>query len=149
MVDYNLIEDLKLGDGEVERMLREAGMDSVATGDMDSVISKEVSAYAPGSILKGRIVGFSGDHVVVEVGLKSEGLIDHAEFEDTDVAVGDEVEVYLERVENALGEAVLSRDKARREEAWTRLEAMSAKNERVDLSASDKAFLKKIVDKWA
>ena len=48
------------------------------------------------------------------------------------IKVGDTVEVYLERIENALGEAVLSRDKARREEAWTRLEEMSAKNERVD-----------------
>ena len=103
MVDYNLIEDLKLGDGEVERMLREAGLGTVASGDMDSVISKEVSAYAPGSILKGRVVGFSGDHVVVEVGLKSEGLIDQSEFEDTDVAVGDEVEVLLESLEDETG----------------------------------------------
>jgi hypothetical protein len=68
MVDYNLIEDLKLADGEVERMLREAGMADVATGDMDSLISKEISSYAPGAILKGHVVGFSGDHVVVEVG---------------------------------------------------------------------------------
>ena len=93
MVDYNLIEDLKLQDDEVERMLRDAGMGGAATGDMDSIISKEVSGYAPGAILKGHVVGFSGDHVVVEVGLKSEGLIDRSEFEDTDVAVGDVVEV--------------------------------------------------------
>src|SRR6185503_10096702 len=51
---------------------------------------------------------------------------------DSTIKTGDEVEVYLERIENALGEAVLSRDKARREEAWTRLEQSSANNERVD-----------------
>ncbi len=50
----------------------------------------------------------------------------------SELKVGDTVEVYLERIENAMGEAVLSRDKARREEAWTRLEQMSVKNERVD-----------------
>ena len=51
---------------------------------------------------------------------------------DDVVSVGDEVEVYLERIENALGEAVLSRDKARREEAWERLEKSSETNERVE-----------------
>ncbi len=118
MVDYNLIEDLKLADGEVERMLREAGMAGVATGDMDSLISKEVSSYAPGAILKGHVVGFSGDHVVVEVGLKSEGLIDRNEFEDTDVAVGDEVEVLLESLEDETGGVRLSKRKADRIRGW-------------------------------
>ncbi|MFM7259510.1 MAG: 30S ribosomal protein S1, partial [bacterium] len=93
MVDYNLIEDLKLQDGEVERMLREAYGEKVAGGEMDALISQEISGLAPGSILKGRVVGFAGDHVVVDVGLKSEGHIDRNEFEDIDVAVGDEVEV--------------------------------------------------------
>ena len=114
MVDYNLIEDLKLADGEVERMLREAGMESVASGDMNSLISSEVSGYAQGAILKGHVVGFSGDHVVVEVGLKSEGLIDRNEFEDTDVAVGDEVEVLLESLEDETGGVRLSKRKADR-----------------------------------
>src|SRR6478736_2611247 len=55
-----------------------------------------------------------------------------ASAEGSVVKGGDDFEVYLERIENALGEAVLSRDKARREEAWTRLEQSSANNERVD-----------------
>ena len=89
-----------------------------------------------GSVVKGRIVSIENDFAIIDVGLKTEGKIAVKEFAQPgkvgDVKVGDTVEVYLERIENALGEAVLSRDKARREEAWTRLEQMSNKNERVD-----------------
>ena len=73
---------------------------------------------------------------MVDVGLKTEGRVPLKEFSmpgvPADLKVGDEVEVYLERVENALGEAVLSRDKARREESWTRLEKASRTASRVD-----------------
>jgi len=81
---------------------------------------------AEGSVVKGQIVAIENDFVVVDVGLKTEGRVPLKEFgmpgSESSVSVGDEVEVYVERVENALGEAVLSRDKARREESWTRLE---------------------------
>jgi small subunit ribosomal protein S1 len=66
------------------------------------------------------------DVAIIDVGLKVEGRVPLKEFgakaKDGTLNVGDEVEVYLERIENALGEAVLSRDKARREESWVRLE---------------------------
>ena len=87
-----------------------------------------------GSVVKGKIVGIEKDLAVIDVGLKTEGRVALREFAvggKADLKVGDEVEVYLERVENALGEAVLSRDKARREESWTRLEKMFEKNEKV------------------
>ena len=88
-----------------------------------------------GSVVKGRIVGIEKDLAVIDVGLKMEGRVALREFavagKSAELKVGDEVEVYLERVENALGEAVLSRDKARREESWTRLEKMFEKNEKV------------------
>jgi len=88
-----------------------------------------------GSVVKGKIVGIEKDLAVIDVGLKMEGRVALREFavagKSADLRVGDEVEVYLERVENALGEAVLSRDKARREESWTRLEKMFEKNEKV------------------
>ena len=81
---------------------------------------------AEGAVVKGHIVAVENDFVVVDVGLKTEGRVPLKEFSTPGLAaavkVGDEVEVYVERVENALGEAVLSRDKARREESWTRLE---------------------------
>ncbi len=89
-----------------------------------------------GSVVKGRVVSIENDFAIIDVGLKTEGKIAVKEFalpgKASDLKVGDTVEVYLERIENALGEAVLSRDKAKREEAWTRLEASSAKNERVE-----------------
>ncbi|MFO0993916.1 MAG: 30S ribosomal protein S1 [Hyphomicrobiales bacterium] len=89
-----------------------------------------------GSVVKGKVVAVENDFVIIDVGLKTEGRVALKEFsqpgKDVKIAQGDTVEVYLERIENALGEAVLSRDKARREEAWTRLEQNNAKNERVD-----------------
>src|ERR1700685_3567288 len=92
--------------------------------------------FMEGSVVKGKVVGIEKDFAIIDVGLKTAGRIQVKEFGVDDdgratIKVGDEVEVFLERVENALGEAVISRDKARREEAWTRLEGVSAKNEPV------------------
>jgi small subunit ribosomal protein S1 len=88
-----------------------------------------------GSVIKGKIVGIEKDMAVIDVGLKTEGRVALREFagpgRQSDLKVGDEVEVYLERVENALGEAVLSRDKARREESWGKLETAFKNNEKV------------------
>src|ERR1700744_907525 len=79
-----------------------------------------------GSVIKGTIVSIENDFAMVDVGLKPEGRISLKEFSmpgvPLELKVGHTVEVYLERVENALGEAVLSRDKARREESWVKLE---------------------------
>src|SRR4051794_149639 len=88
-----------------------------------------------GSVIKGTVVGIEKDVAVIDVGLKTEGRVALREFQgpgrQNDIKVGDEVEVYLERVENALGEAVLSRDKARREESWGKLEKAFQANEKV------------------
>ncbi len=88
-----------------------------------------------GSVVKGIVVAIEKDLAVIDVGLKVEGRVALKEFgtkaRDGLLNVGDEVEVYLERVENALGEAVLSREKARREESWVRLEEFFNKGEKV------------------
>ncbi len=87
-----------------------------------------------GSVIKGTVVAIEKDLAVIDVGLKTEGRIPLKEFglgDEPSIKVGDEVEVYLERVENALGEAMLSREKARREESWTRLEESFEKGEKV------------------
>ncbi len=79
-----------------------------------------------GSVVKGKIVAIEKDIAVIDVGMKMEGRVALKEFavngKSADLKVGDTVEVYLERTENAMGEAVLSRDKARREESWVKLE---------------------------
>jgi small subunit ribosomal protein S1 len=99
----------------------------------ESYLDRPVSE---GAVVKGKVLGIEKDLVIIDVGLKTEGRVALKEFampgKDADIKVGDTVEVYLERIENALGEAVLSRDKAKREEAWTRLEEVSTKGERVD-----------------
>ncbi len=88
-----------------------------------------------GSVIKGTVVGIEKDLAVIDVGLKTEGRVALREFaapgRPSEIKVGDEVEVYLERVENALGEAVLSRDKARREESWGKLEKAFQNKEKV------------------
>jgi small subunit ribosomal protein S1 len=89
-----------------------------------------------GAVVKGRIVAIENDLAVIDVGLKTEGRVALKEFglngRGVAVGVGDEVEVYLERVENAMGEAVLSREKARREESWNRLEEKFNAGEKVE-----------------
>src|SRR5580698_4669782 len=92
--------------------------------------------FAEGTVVKGLVAAIEKDFAIIDVGLKTEGRIPVKEFGVDDdgkatLKVGDTVEVFLERVENALGEAVISREKARREEAWTRLEGVYAKNEPV------------------
>jgi small subunit ribosomal protein S1 len=88
-----------------------------------------------GAVIKGIVVGIEKDLAVIDVGLKTEGRVALREFaapgRQSDIKIGDTVEVYLERVENALGEAVLSRDKARREESWGKLETAFKNNEKV------------------
>ncbi|MCL4768712.1 MAG: 30S ribosomal protein S1 [Hyphomicrobiaceae bacterium] len=88
-----------------------------------------------GSVVRGKVVSIEKDMAVIDVGLKMEGRVALREFaapgKPSELTIGDEVEVYLERMENALGEAVLSREKARREESWTRLEKQFEKGEKV------------------
>jgi small subunit ribosomal protein S1 len=88
-----------------------------------------------GSVVKGTVVAIERDHAVIDVGLKTEGRVALREFagpgRNNEIKVGDTVEVYLDRIENALGEAVLSRDKARREESWGKLEKAFQNNEKV------------------
>ena len=101
---------------------------------LDESFSTEHSAE--GSVVKGLITAIEKDMAIIDVGLKVEGRVPLKEFgakgKDGTLQVGDEVEVYVERIENALGEAVLSREKARREESWVKLEEMYNNNERVE-----------------
>ncbi|MEM1379761.1 MAG: 30S ribosomal protein S1 [Pseudomonadota bacterium] len=88
------------------------------------------------TVVKGTITGIEKDMAIVDVGLKTEGRVPLREFGiangESSVKVGDEVDVFIDRVENAHGEAVISREKARREEAWDRLEKEFEDGERVN-----------------
>jgi small subunit ribosomal protein S1 len=89
-----------------------------------------------GSVIKGKVVAIEKDMAVIDVGLKTEGRVALKEFMGPDkilsIKPGDTVEVYLERIENAMGEAVISRDKARREESWVKLEKAFEAGQKVD-----------------
>ena len=89
-----------------------------------------------GRVVKGTVTAIENDMAVIDVGLKSEGRVALREFampgQKAEISVGDEVEVYVDRVENANGEAMLSRDRARREAAWDKLEKQYDAGERVE-----------------
>lgn len=98
---------------------------------LDASFGKD--GLSEGKVVGATITSLENDFAVLDVGLKTEGRVPLREFgsEAKDLKVGQTVEVYLDRIENALGEAVISREKARREEAWTRLEEQFAKGEQV------------------
>jgi len=100
---------------------------------MDSFIDHEP---LEGTVVKGTVVAIEKDLAIIDVGLKTEGRVPLKEFgaagKDGSIAPGVEVEVYVDRVENAMGEAVLSREKARREESWVRLEKQFEADEKVE-----------------
>ncbi len=91
--------------------------------------------YKEGQIIKGTVLSIVNDTVVVDVGLKAEGRIPIKEFhspgEEHSVKVGDKYDVYLEKLENKEGEALLSRERARKEESWSNLEKQQNQKEQV------------------
>src|SRR3989440_12146580 len=95
-----------------------------------------VASSLEGTVVKGRIIAVENDVALIDVGLKSEGRVPLKEFAaggtEAELHVGDTVEVYLERMEDKNGEASLSREKARREEAWTQLGKSFPGNDRGD-----------------
>jgi small subunit ribosomal protein S1 len=98
--------------------------------------SFEIDTPEEGSVVKGKVIAIEAGQAIIDVGYKMEGRVDLKEFaapgQAPEIEVGDEVEVYLRSAENARGEAVISREMARREEAWDRLEQAYAREERVE-----------------
>ena len=106
--------------------------------DFASMLEESFTAghSGEGQVVRGTITAIEKDMAIIDVGLKVEGRVPLKEFgvkgKDGELKPGDTVEVYVERIENALGEAMLSREKARREESWVRLEEKFNKGERVE-----------------
>ncbi|MEC8850506.1 MAG: S1 RNA-binding domain-containing protein, partial [Pseudomonadota bacterium] len=114
-----------------------AGADMAAIEDFAALLDESFAQQTSieGSVVKGVIVAIENDFVLIDVGLKSEGRVAVKEFgvpgQDMELTVGDTVEVYVERMEDRDGMSVLSREKARREEAWALLEQAFEKGERI------------------
>ena len=108
--------------------MAESGTETPKSESFAAMLDESLSEVdrLEGTVLKGTIIAIEGDSALIDVGLKSEGRVALKEFaeggQSAELKVGDDVEVYLDRMENKNGEAVLSREKARREEAWTQLE---------------------------
>ena len=108
--------------------------DTTTTENFAALLEESYGARTSleGTVIPGWVVAIENDVVLIDVGLKSEGRVSLREFGSAEeLKAGDRVEVYLERIENVHGDAVLSREKARREEAWTVLEKSFQANERV------------------
>ena len=133
MVDRNLIASLDIEDAEAASMLEDAFGTAVASGDMEGLLEDKLSDLTPNSILQGRIIGHAGDDFLVDVGLKSEGVLDRSEFDDpTEVEIGDTVEVLLESLEEDGGVVSVSKRKADRIRGWERLLENSAEGDIVE-----------------
>lgn len=110
--DSNIVDDVRFQE-------KDAVLFKNLLENKESKVPKENAIFTPGTILKGRICEFTKDHVVVDVGLKSEGLVPIQEFSDPSVLVLDgEVEVFLDQAEDDNGQIVLSREKAERLRQW-------------------------------
>jgi len=120
-----------------EKLLSNKSAANAATEDFAALLAETFSedTSIEGSVVKGTVVDVSDDYVTIDVGLKSEGRVALKEFgtggQPGEVQVGDTVEVYVERMEDRDGQAMLSREKARREEAWVILENAFEAQERV------------------
>jgi small subunit ribosomal protein S1 len=134
MVDQNLISDLDFEDGN----LLEAELSKVfeGAGDHEAIfgaLNKDESDLRSGTILTGRIVGRAGDDIVIDVGLKSEGLVPKGEWEDDSaIRVGESVQVLLESVESDSGHIVLSKRRADRILNWERIVASKQEGDTVE-----------------
>ncbi len=122
MIDELLIASLGGADDEVAALFKETYGKEFGTGTIESILEGSVQDFTPGSILEATVIGFAGDDVVVDMGLKSEGLIPKEEFEDLSaVKVGGKVKVLLERIEGEGGLAEISKRKADRIINWQRI----------------------------
>jgi small subunit ribosomal protein S1 len=114
-------------------------MSALASMDeFEALLNESFERETPeeGTVVKGKVIAVENGQAIIDVGFKVEGRVDIKEFatpgKPSEIAVGDEVEVFLDRVENARGEAAISREKARREEAWDILEKAVETEERVE-----------------
>jgi small subunit ribosomal protein S1 len=123
MIDETLIASLGIADDEAMALLSEMfGAKAGEDDSMDAVLIDQANDLRAGKLIKGRVIGFAGDDVVVDVGLKSEGLIPRDEFPNlAELRVGDEIDVLLESLEGEGGLIQLSKRKADRQIAWQRI----------------------------
>ena len=132
MVNYNLINSLGNLDDEADAAVATALGAEAAKDSTTIVPADEVQDLVPGNIIKGKIGSKAGDDFIVELGLKSEGILEHSEFDEPDkVQIGDEVRVFLEDVEGDTGLVKISKRKADRIINWEAIMKSKKENDPV------------------
>ncbi len=122
MTDPNLLRALAIEDADVDKAFEDSFGKGADNSALEQIVQNSFDTFTPGSILNGRIVRIEGDNAVIDVGLKSEGIVPLMEWSDrSSVDVGDEVEVWLEAVEADGGLIKLSKTRADRACAWERI----------------------------
>ena len=122
MVDFNLIADLGIDDADVQKLIQAQIGTDAGDEQLDSLLTGDIQQVSRGRILMGKVVGKAGDDVVIDVGLKSEGLVHKGEFDNFDALKhGDEIEVLLEDLDDGSGVIKLSKRKADRIRGWERV----------------------------
>jgi small subunit ribosomal protein S1 len=122
MVDANLIRDINISDEDIDAQLKEAFGEDFGEQTLSDAVSGALGQFGVNKVMKARVVGLAGNEVIVDVGLKSEGIVDANEWDDpTQIKVGEEVEVLLEEVESDTGMVVVSKRRADRILNWKRI----------------------------
>ena len=133
MVDKNLMATLDVDEAEALAMIEDALGSDVAGGDMEPLLGETINDFKTNTILQGKIIGKAGDDFLVDVGLKSEGVLDRNEFEDPKaVEIGDTVEVLLEDVEGDGGTVCVSKRKADRIRGWEKITAEKGEDDTIE-----------------
>jgi len=132
MVDRTLIRDVDVSDADVDAELQAAFGAEFGTDQMQQAMTHSVAEHGENSIIKGRVIAIRGNDVVLDVGLKSEGVVALDEWEDpSQLDVGDEVEVLLEEIEPDSGAVMLSKRRADRVLNWKRIVDTCQEGDRV------------------
>ncbi len=128
MIDNDLLSQIDVSEDELNEEMKAAFGDASETDGLAAALETTMATFKADTVLKGRIIGISGNEVIVDVGLKSEGYVPLNEWEDAgEITPGDEIEVLLEQVESETGIVQLSKRKADRIRGWERI--LSACNE--------------------
>ena len=133
MIDNNMLAQIEVSDDELNRLMSGAFAGAPAdSAAISKAIDGTVSEIKGETILKGKVVGRSGNEIIVDVGLKSEGYVAVNEWDDpSEIDVGDEIEVLVEQIESDTGTVVLSKRKADRIRGWERVMSTCKEGDRV------------------
>jgi small subunit ribosomal protein S1 len=133
MVDHNLLKQIDISDADIDAQFQEVFGEEFEQGGMDRFVADSMSDFDTNTILKARVIGVAGNDVILDVGLKSEGVVDRNEWDDPDneIKEGTEVDVLLEEVESETGMVLLSKRRADRILNWRRIVETCSEGDRV------------------